>query len=153
MILHLKHISIVINVILLCRIYALTPYTGPLPTLPDRVPFGFGSEATSGGSPGPDSTYLVDNMMDLRTVLSMNSSRTVYVKGEIMGNQLTANTTGNCQYYIDTSRTPDCNFTKYIQSLNETYMATVKVASTAGEEFEGQNATELLTLLNHQNVS
>ncbi|KAI0016096.1 pectin lyase fold/virulence factor [Xylariomycetidae sp. FL0641] len=120
--------------------------------LPDRSPFGFGALATGGGSAADaNSTYVVDNMMDLRTVLKMDTPRTVYVKGEIVGSQINETTYGDCQYYIDTSNTPDFNFTLYLMSSNETYTDAVRAAADANESFEGRNATEYLDLLNHQN--
>ncbi|EKG11722.1 Pectate lyase/Amb allergen [Macrophomina phaseolina MS6] len=90
-------------------------------------------------------------MPDLRTVLKMETPRTVYVKGEIKGNEINETTTGNCQFYIDSSNNSKFNFTLYIQSYNETYMGQVKAASEAGQLFDGQNATELLNLLGRQN--
>ncbi|EOD43225.1 putative pectate lyase protein [Neofusicoccum parvum UCRNP2] len=131
--------------------HALQPYNGPAPELPDRSPFGFGAAATGGGTPTANNTYLVDNMPDLRAVLKMESPRTVYVKGEIKGSEINETTTGDCQFYIDTSNNPNFNFTLYVQAMNETYMDQIKAASEAGEQFEGQNATELLSLLDHQN--
>lgn len=123
------------------------------PTLPDRKPFGFGSQVTGGGTPTPNNTYVVDNMMDFRTALGMTTPRTIYVKGELKGSQINETTNGDCQYYIDSSRVPDFNFTLYIMALNSTYTDAVKAAEAAGEEFEGRNATEYLNLLNRQNVS
>ncbi|CAJ2506711.1 Uu.00g078970.m01.CDS01 [Anthostomella pinea] len=121
-------------------------------TLPDRTPFGFGSQATGGGSPAaPNSTYVVDNMMDLRTVLAMDTPRTVYVQGEIIGSQINETAFGSCQYYIDSSNVPEYNFTLYIMAYNTTYTDSVKAAMAADQTFEGRNATEYLTLLNHQN--
>lgn len=120
------------------------------PTLPDRQPFGFAQQVT-GGENG--SVYVVDNMMDLRTALKKTETRTVYVKGEIKGNQINDTTFGDCQMYIDTSNVPDFNFTLYILALNSTYTDAVKAAVAANETFEGQNATEYLALLNRQNVS
>lgn len=123
------------------------------PTLPDRKPFGFGSQVTGGGTPTPNNTYVVDNMMDFRTALTLTTPRTIYVKGELKGSQINETTNGDCQYYIDSSRVPDFNFTLYIMALNSTYTDVVKAAEAAGEEFEGRNATEYLNLLNRQNVS
>lgn len=123
------------------------------PTLPDRKPFGFGSMVTGGGTPTENNTYIVDNMMDFRTALELTTPRTIYVKGELKGNQINETTNGNCQLYIDSSRVPEYNFTLYIMALNETYTDAVKAAEAAGEEFEGRNATEYLNLLNRQNVS
>jgi pectate lyase len=120
------------------------------PVLPDRSPFGFGAQVTGGGS--TNNTYVVDNMMDLRSALTKAEARTVYVKGEIKGNQINETTSGNCQYYIDTSTVPDYNFTLYLMALNETYTDAVKAAIAANETFEGRNASEYLTLLNKQNV-
>lgn len=144
----------------------LLPFTGVLggrlqpiprdassPTLPDRKPFGFGSQVTGGGTPTQNNTYVVDNMMDFRTALGLTTPRTIYVKGELKGSQINETTTGDCQYYIDSSRVPDFNFTLYIMALNSTYTDAVKAAEEAGEEFEGRNATEYLSLLNRQNVS
>ena len=133
------------------RAQSLQTYDGPPPQLRDRSPFGFGKGVTGGGTPTSNSTYLVDNMIDLRTVLKIETPRTVYVKGNIYGNQLPGNMTGNCQYYIDNSTVPKFNFTKYIQAQNTSYMAEVKAAASAGVPFEGQNATDLLSVLNRQN--
>lgn len=130
---------------------ALQPYTGPAPDLPDRKPFGFGAAATGGGTPTPNNTFLVDNMPDLRAALKLETPRTVYVKGEIRGNEINETFAGDCQFYIDSSNNAKFNFTLYIQSYNETYMAAVKAASEAGEQYDGQNATELLDLLGRQN--
>ncbi|KAI1361000.1 pectin lyase fold/virulence factor [Xylaria arbuscula] len=121
------------------------------PTLPDRAPFGFGAAATGGGEPRENNTYVVDNMMDLRTVLKMEGPRTVYVQGEILGNQINESFSGDCQYYIDASGVPEFNFTVYVMALNSTYTDAVKAAVAADETFEGRNATEYLALLNHQN--
>lgn len=123
------------------------------PTLPDRQPFGFASQVTGGGTPTQNNTYVVDNMMDFRTALELTTPRTIYVKGELKGSEINETTTGNCQFYIDSSRVPDYNFTLYIMALNSTYTDAVKAAVAAGEEFEGRNATEYLNLLNRQNVS
>lgn len=123
-----------------------------LPALPDRQPFGFGAAVTGGGVANENNTYVVDNMMDLRTVLKMDTPRTVYVQGEIRGNQINETFSGDCQYYIDSSTVPEYNFTLYIMALNATYTDAIKAAVAAGETFEGQNATEYLALLNHQNV-
>ncbi|KAL1644239.1 hypothetical protein SLS58_004519 [Diplodia intermedia] len=131
--------------------YALQPYNGPAPDLPDRKPFGFGAAATGGGTPTANNTYVVDNMPDLRTVLKMESPRTVYVKGEIKGSEINETTTGGCQFYIDSSNNPDFNFTLYIQGMNETYTGLIQDAADAGTQFEGQNATELLDLITRQN--
>lgn len=123
------------------------------PTLPDRKPFGFGSQVTGGGVATQNNTYVVDNMMDFRTALELTTPRTIYVKGELKGSEINETTTGDCQYYIDSSQVPDFNFTLYVMALNSTYTDAVKAAETAGEEFEGRNATEYLNLLNRQNVS
>lgn len=144
----------------------LLPFTGVLggrlqpiprdassPTLPDRKPFGFGSQVTGGGAPTQNNTYVVDNMMDFRTALTLTTPRTIYVKGELKGSEINETTNGDCQYYIDSSRVPEFNFTLYIMALNSTYTDAVKAAEEAGEEFEGRNATEYLNLLNRQNVS
>ncbi|GAW22722.1 hypothetical protein ANO14919_122650 [Xylariales sp. No.14919] len=121
------------------------------PTLPEREPFGFGAAATGGGVAHENNTYVVDNMMDLRAILKMDSPRTVYVQGQIRGNQVNETFLGDCQYYIDSSNVPGFNFTLYVMSLNETYTGAVKEAVAANETFEGRNATEYLELLNHQN--
>ncbi|KAG8165569.1 hypothetical protein KVR01_004121 [Diaporthe batatas] len=123
----------------------------PAPTLPDRKPFGFASMVTGGGAPTPNNTYVVDNMVDLRTALKLETPRTIYVKGELKGSEINETTTGDCQFYIDSSRVPNFNFTLYIMALNSTYTDAVKAAEAAGEEFEGKNATEYLNLLNKQN--
>ncbi|KAI0976451.1 polysaccharide lyase family 1 protein [Xylaria arbuscula] len=121
------------------------------PTLPDRSPFGFGATVTGGGFAGENNTYVVDNMIDLRTALKLEEPRTVYVRGEIQGNQINETFSGDCQYYIDSSTVPEYNFTLYIMSLNATYTDTVKAAVAANQTFESRNATEYLELLNHQN--
>ncbi|KAI0805315.1 polysaccharide lyase family 1 protein [Xylaria sp. FL0064] len=121
------------------------------PALPDRAPFGFGAAATGGGEAHENNTYVVENMMDLRTVLKMEEPRTVYVQGEIQGNQINETFFGDCQYYIDASNVPEFNFTLYIMALNATYTDAVKAAVAANQTFEGRNATEYLALLNHQN--
>ncbi|KAI1121965.1 pectin lyase fold/virulence factor [Nemania abortiva] len=121
------------------------------PLLPDRRPFGFGAAATGGGTAGGNNTYVVDNTMDLRMVLKMDTPRTVYVKGEIRGSQINETFAGDCQYYIDSSNVPGFNFTLYIMSLNATYTDAVKAAVAANQTFDGRNATEYLALLNHQN--
>jgi hypothetical protein len=120
--------------------------------LPARQPFGFGIAATGGGVASENNTYVVDNMMDLRTVLKMPTPRTVYVRGEIQGNRINETFSGDCQYYIGSSGVPAFNFTLYIMALNATYTDAVKAAVAADETFEGRNATEYLALLNHQNV-
>lgn len=123
------------------------------PTLPDRKPFGFASQVTGGGTPTPNNTYVVDNMMDFRTAMELTTPRTIYVKGELKGSEINETTTGDCQFYIDSSRVPEFNFTLYVMALNSTYTDAVKAAEAAGEEFEGRNATEYLNLLTRQNVS
>lgn len=123
------------------------------PALPDRKPFGFASQVTGGGASTDNNTYVVENMMDFRTALKLTTPRTIYVKGELKGSQINETTNGNCQFYIDSSRVPEYNFTLYIMAMNETYTDAVKAAEAAGEEFEGRNATEYLNLLNRQNVS
>ncbi|KAI1827450.1 polysaccharide lyase family 1 protein [Xylaria intraflava] len=123
----------------------------PAPNLPDRQPFGFGTAATGGGMANDNNTYVVTNMADLRTVLKMDTPRTVYVQGEIKGSEINETFSGSCQYYIDSSTAPEYNFTLYIMSLNATYTDAVKAAISADEPFEGRNATEYLELLNHQN--
>lgn len=122
------------------------------PTLPDRQPFGFGSDVTGGGTPTSENTFVVDNMMDLRAALKLTTPRTIYVKGELDGNQINETTTGDCQFYIDSSNVKGYNFTLYLMAMNETYMDAVETAATAGELFENQNATEYLALLKRQNV-
>ncbi|GAP88886.1 putative polysaccharide lyase family 1 protein [Rosellinia necatrix] len=124
---------------------------GSVPALPDRRPFGFGAAATGGGVADESNTYVVDNMMDLRSVLKMDTPRTVYVRGEIRGSQINETFSGDCQYYIDSSGVPGFNFTLYVMALNATYTDAVKAAVAAGEPFEGRNATEYLALLNRQN--
>lgn len=122
------------------------------PSLPDRAPFGFGAAATGGGVAHENNTYVVNNMMDLRTVLKMTEPRTVYVSGAIAGNQINESFAGTCQFYIDSSGVPGFNFTLYLMALNATYTDSVKAAIAADELFEGRNATEYLELLNHQNA-
>ncbi|TRX91290.1 hypothetical protein FHL15_007895 [Xylaria flabelliformis] len=121
------------------------------PAIPDREPFGFGIAATGGGVASTNNTYVVDNMVDLRRVLTMDEPRTVYVRGEIRGSQINETFEGDCQYYIDSSNVPGFNFTLYIMALNATYTDTVKAAVEADGMFEGRNATEYLALLNRQN--
>lgn len=123
------------------------------PSLPERQPFGFGSDVTGGGTPTGENTFVVDNMMDLRAALKLSTPRTVYVKGELQGNQINETASADCQYYIDSSNVPGYNFTLYLMAMNETYTDAVKAAVTADELFEGQNATDYLSLLNRQNVS
>jgi hypothetical protein len=125
---------------------------GRIPALPDRQPFGFGALATGGGIADENNTFVVDNMMDLRSLLKMDTPRTVYIRNEIRGNQINETFSGDCQYYIDSSGVPGFNFTLYIMALNATYTGAVKAAVAANETFEGYNATEYLALLNHQNV-
>ncbi|KAH6656870.1 pectin lyase fold/virulence factor [Truncatella angustata] len=124
------------------------PRQDSTPTLPDRRPFGFAEQVTGGGN---GTVYIVENMMDLRAALTKAEPRTVYVKGEVTGNQINETTYGDCQLYIDTSNVPSYNFTLYVMALNSTYTDAVKAAVAAGEEFEGRNATEYLALLNRQN--
>ncbi|KAI1073430.1 pectin lyase fold/virulence factor [Whalleya microplaca] len=120
--------------------------------LPNREPFGFGHKATGGGkSDAANYTYVVETMMDLREVLRLSTPRTVYVKGEIKGNQINHTAFGNCQYYIDKSSVKDYNFTLYLMSTNQTYTDAVEGATAANEPFEGKNASEYLNLLNRQN--
>ncbi|KAK6501146.1 hypothetical protein TWF481_008994 [Arthrobotrys musiformis] len=130
---------------------AIEPYLGPPPILPLRFPFGFGKDVTGGGRPDETNTYLVDNMLDLRTALSMSGPRTVYVKGEIFGNQINETYSADCQWYIDNSNVKQYNFTLYVQSLNATYVAEVKAAAAANEIIDGRNATELAALLPRMN--
>lgn len=125
------------------------PRQDSTPALPDRQPFGFAGGVTGGGD---GTVYVVDNMMDLRTALTKAEPRTVYVKGEINGNQINETTYGDCQLYIDTSSVPNYNFTLYVMALNSTYTDAVKAAVAADETFEGRNATEYLALLTRQNV-
>ena len=129
------------------------PRDASTPALPDRKPFGFASMVTGGGAPTQNNTYVVENMMDFRTAMELTTPRTIYVKGELKGSQINETAHGDCQLYIDSSRVPDFNFTLYVMALNSTYTDAVKAAETAGEEFEGRNATEYLSLLNRQNVS
>ncbi|KAI0554343.1 polysaccharide lyase family 1 protein [Xylaria curta] len=121
------------------------------PAIPSREPFGFGAAATGGGIASTNNTYIVDNMMDLRRILKMDSPRTVYVRGEIRGSQINETFEGDCQYYIDSSNVPNYNFTLYVMALNATYTDAVKAAAAADGTFEGRNATEYLALLNRQN--
>lgn len=134
------------------RLQAL-PRDVSAPTLPDRKPFGFASKVTGGGTPTPNNTYVVDNMVDFRTAMELTTPRTIYVKGELKGSEINETTTGDCQFYIDSSRVPEFNFTLYVMALNSTYTDAVKAAEAAGEEFEGRNATKYLNLLTRQNVS
>lgn len=122
------------------------------PDIPDRQPFGFASTVTGGGNPSPNNTFVVENMMDLREALEMTTPRTIYVRGEIKGNQINETTFGDCQMYIDESPVPEFNFTQYIMSYNDTYMNAVEAAADADEEFDGMNATEYLNVLKRQNV-
>jgi hypothetical protein len=132
--------------------YGLTPYTGDPPSLPDRSPFGFGSETTGGAADDGTNTYLVDNMVDLRTALTLDVPRVVYVKGELEGNEINSSFSADCQWYIDNSPNTDFNFTQYIMAYNETYMDEVEAAADAGEDIDGYDAAELYDLLKHQNV-
>ncbi|KAH9206140.1 hypothetical protein DL95DRAFT_469915 [Leptodontidium sp. 2 PMI_412] len=69
----------------------LTPYTGPTLNLPaNRSTFSFGSLATGGAAANSSSSFLVDNMPDLRVALSLPYSRIGYVKGNITGHEMTS---------------------------------------------------------------
>ncbi|EPS38455.1 hypothetical protein H072_7795 [Dactylellina haptotyla CBS 200.50] len=136
---------------LISQVAALEFYTGPAPLLPLRFPFGFGKDVIGGGKPNKTNTYLVDNMVDLRTALSMSGPRTVYVKGEIFGNEINETYSADCQWYIDNSNVKQYNFTLYVQSLNVTYVAEVKAAAAANEIIDGRNATEVAALLPRMN--
>ncbi len=137
----------------------LTPYTGPPPRFPaNRSPFGFGSLTTGGSSSNSSSVFLVDNMPDLRTALSLPYPRTVYVQGNITGHQITfskgnGSTYGDCQWFIDTGAVKQFNFTRYVMSLNESYMESVGVEAGRNGTIEGVSAGEFLTLLKKMNVS
>ncbi|KAI9049851.1 hypothetical protein LZ554_006001 [Drepanopeziza brunnea f. sp. 'monogermtubi'] len=129
----------------------LTPFTGTPPALPEnRSPFSYGSLAT-GGSADPSAVFLVDNMPDLRTALEMDSPRTVYVKGNITGHEITSGTYADCQWFIENCPTKQFNFTRYVMSLNESYMDSVKLESENGGKVEGMDATEYLELLKKMN--
>lgn len=123
------------------------------PTLPDRQPFGFGSNVTGGGTPTDENTFVVDNVADLRAALQLSTPRTIYVKGELQGTRINETMSADCQYYIDSSNVKNYNFTLYLMAMNETYTDSVKAAVAAGELFDGKDATEYLALLNHQNVT
>ncbi|EKD12796.1 uncharacterized protein L3040_006950 [Drepanopeziza brunnea f. sp. 'multigermtubi'] len=134
----------------------LTPYTGTPPALPEnRAPFSYGSLTTGGSAADPSAVFLVDNMPDLRTVLAMDSPRTVYIQGNITGNEITSakdgGTYADCQWYIDNSPSKQFNFTRYVMSLNESYMDSVKLESEKGGTVEGMDATEYLELLKRMN--
>lgn len=136
----------------------LTPYSGPPPELPpNRVPFSYGSLATGGAGADASSIFLVDNMPDLRTALELDRPRTVYVQGNIAGNEITAGANGStfadCQWYIDDSPVKQFNFTRYVMSLNESFMESVKAESQRGGTIEGMNATEFELLLKEIQVS
>lgn len=131
---------------------ALTAFTGTYPKLPSaRAPFGYGSN-TTGGAENKSAVYVVENMMELREALTLDYKRTVYVKGEIDGLEISAGNIANCQWFIDNSRVKQFNFTQYFMSLNATYMTTVADAVAAGKTVDGHNATEYQKLLKKMNV-
>ena len=136
----------------------LTPYTGPAPSLPEnRSTFGFGSLTTGGAAANSSSIFLVDNMPDLRTALTLPYPRIVYVKGNITGNQITADagngsTYADCQWYTDNSGGKQFNLTRYVMSLNSSYMDSVKAVADKNGTIEGMSAVDYLTLLKKQNV-
>ena len=136
----------------------LTPYNGPAPILPaNRSTFGFGSLTTGGAAANSSSIFLVDNMPDLRTALTLPYPRIVYVKGNITGNQITADT-GNgstyadCQWFTDNSGAKQFNLTRYVMSLNTSYMDSVKAVADKNGTIEGMSAVDYLALLKKQNV-
>ncbi|KAH7351202.1 pectin lyase fold/virulence factor [Rhexocercosporidium sp. MPI-PUGE-AT-0058] len=135
----------------------LTIYTGPAPNLPpNRSTFSFGSLATGGSAANASSIFLVDNMPDLRTALELPYPRVVYVKGNITGHQITSDvangsTYADCQWFTEKSGAKQFNLTRYIMSLNTSYMDGVKLAADRNETFEGMNAVEFLTLLKKMN--
>lgn len=137
----------------------LTPYTGPAPNLPaNRSTFSFGSLATGGSAANSSSSFLVDNMPDLRAALTLPYPRIVYVKGNITGNQITTDavngsTYADCQWFTDNSGGKQFNLTRYLMSLNTSYMDGVKLAADANGTVEGMNAMEYLALLKKMNVS
>lgn len=136
----------------------LTVYTGPAPNLPaNRSTFSFGSLATGGSATNSSSIFLVDNMPDLRTALTLPYPRIVYVKGNITGHQITSDaangsTYADCQWFTDNSGAKQFNLTRYVMSLNTSYMDGVKLAADSNGTIEGMNAVEYLALLKKMNV-
>ncbi|KAL5321531.1 hypothetical protein ACEPPN_009490 [Leptodophora sp. 'Broadleaf-Isolate-01'] len=135
----------------------LTVYTGPAPNLPaNRSTFSFGSLATGGSATNSSSIFLVDNMPDLRTALTLPYPRIVYVKGNITGHQITSDaangsTYADCQWFTDNSGAKQFNLTRYVMSLNTSYMDGVKLAADSNGTIEGMNAVEYLALLKKMN--
>ncbi|KAK0102343.1 hypothetical protein ONS95_005966 [Cadophora gregata] len=135
----------------------LTPYTGPAPILPaKRSTFSFGSLTTGGSAAKSSAIFLVDNMPDLRTALTLPYPRIVYVKGNITGNQITSNagsgsTYANCQWYTDNSGAKQFNLTRYVMSLNTSYMDSVKAIADKNGKIEGMSAVDYLALLKKMN--
>lgn len=142
----------------------LTEYHGKGPSLPDRAPFGFGSE-TTGGKGGKQ--YVVTDMLQLREALKMTGPRTVYVKGTIDGSLGQDPVTNksvktDCAWYTEKS-IPQFNFTRYVMAWNESYMASVQAAidqpSTSAETTanlmvgDGLSLPEWQTLLKNHIVS
>ncbi|KAK6582061.1 hypothetical protein PZA11_005758 [Diplocarpon coronariae] len=135
---------------------ALTPYTGPAPNLPaQRAPFSYGALATGGSSANASSVFLVDNMPDLRVALTLPFPRTVYIRGNISGLEITSAANGStyadCQWFIDNGGAKRFNFTRYLMSLNQTYMDGVAAESAKNGTMEGMNAGEFMDLLKRMN--
>ncbi|PVH89200.1 polysaccharide lyase family 1 protein [Cadophora sp. DSE1049] len=135
----------------------LTPYTGPEPILPaNRSTFSFGSLTTGGAAANSSSIFLVDNMPDLRTALTLPHPRIVYVKGNITGNELTSDagngsTYADCQWFTDNSGAKQFNLTRYVMSLNSSYMDSVKLEAEKNGTIEGMSAVDYLALLKKMN--
>ncbi|KAK2627535.1 hypothetical protein QTJ16_003501 [Diplocarpon rosae] len=134
----------------------LISYKGPVPILPaNRSPFSYGSLATGGASTNASSVFLVDNMPDLRAALTLPYPRTVYIKGNISGHEITSAANGStyadCQWFIDNSGAKKFNFTRHLMSLNQTYMDGVAAESAKNGTIEGINAGEFLTLIKKSN--
>ncbi|KIK58349.1 polysaccharide lyase family 1 protein [Collybiopsis luxurians FD-317 M1] len=124
------------------------------PVLP-HSPFGYGGSAT-GGSLNTSSVYIVSNTTELREALALPFSKTIYVNGTINGNELSNGTAATCQDYIDMTGSDGAeirqfNFTLYILGFNTTYMNMVDQAIADNVTFQGMNATDYKTLIDHMN--
>ncbi|KAH8145100.1 uncharacterized protein LAJ45_10880 [Morchella importuna] len=131
----------------------LTPYSGPPPAHLTRTPLGFAQHSTGGGlPPAANSSYIVTTMPSLRAALQLPSPKTIYVNGTLHGNTIFDNgTSADCQWYIDHSASPAFNFTMYVLSLNETYVAAVNAAVAANGTWEGGSASEYRVRLGKMN--
>lgn len=131
----------------------LIPYSGPPPAHLNRTPLGFAQNSTGGGlPPAANSSYIVTTMPSLRAALQLPSPKTIYVNGTLYGNTIADNgTAADCQWYIDHSASPAFNFTMYVLSLNETYVAAVNAAVAANGTWEGGDAAEYRARLGKMN--